>query len=138
MSLDHILTKIIEEAEEEASRLRQEAQQRAEQMILSNRQEAEKRAATIISQAEKEAQTEALSIISQAKLEKRLALLEVKRKWIDQVVNRALEESGLLSSSMKKTIVTRRGVEQIEIETERLRQDLRLRLEKLILDLLGI
>lgn len=138
MSLEHILQKIIEEAEQEASRLRKEAQQRAEQMIASNRQEAEKKAATIINLAEQEAQTEAMSIISQARLEKRLALLEVKRKWVDWVLNKAFEQADLLSSSMKKTIVTRRGIEQEEIEAERLRQDLRQRLEKLILELLGI
>lgn len=138
MSLDHILQKIIEEAEQEASRLRKEAQQRAEQMIASSRQEAERKAAAIINLAEQEAQTEAMSIISQARLEKRLALLEVKRKWVDLVLNKAFEQADLLSSSLKKTIVTRRGIEKEKIEAERLKQDLRLRLEKLILELLGI
>lgn len=138
MSLNHILMKIIEEAEEEALRLRLEAQQRAEQIKAISQEEAEKKAAAIISLAEQEARTEALSIISQAKLERRLVLLEARRRWVDLVLNKAFEEGDLLSPSMKKTIVTRRGIEQEKIETERLRRDLRLRLEKLILDLLGI
>ncbi len=93
MSLEHILQKIIEEAEQEASRLRQEARQRAEQMVAASRQEAEKKAAAIVTLAEQEAQTEAQSIISQARLEKRLALLEVKRKWVDLVLNKAFEQA---------------------------------------------
>jgi len=138
MSLDKILARIMEEAEKEAARLRQETRQKAEQMMAASREEAQKRAAEIISRAEEEARTEAQSLISEARLNKRLALLETKRKWVDLVLDKAFEMAGLVNPSLQKTIVTRRGIEKEGIEAERLRQELRFRLEKLILELLGI
>ncbi|MCX7974111.1 MAG: V-type ATP synthase subunit E family protein [Candidatus Aminicenantes bacterium] len=138
MSLDNILTKIIQEAEEEASRLRHQARQRAEELLAASQEEARKKAAEIISRAEQEAQTEALSLISQARLEKRLALLAIKRKWVDLILNKAFEEAGLLSPSLQKEVVTRQGIEQEQVEVEKLKEELRFRLEKLILKLLEI
>jgi len=138
MSLDRILASIMEEAEKEAARLRQEARQKAEQMVATSREEAQKKAAEIIRRAEEEARIEAQSLLSEARLNKRLALLETRRKWVDLVLDKAFEMAGLDTSSLQKTIVTQQGMEREEIEAERLRQELRFRLEKLILELLGI
>lgn len=138
MGLENIIGKILEEAEQEARRLREEAQARAAKLIASSQEEAQKKAAEIISQAEQEAQMEALSLMAQARLEKKLALLEVKRKWVDLILNKAFEEAGLEESSLKKTVVTREDIKWEKIDAEKLKQELRHRFEKTILDLLGI
>lgn len=138
MGLDNIISNIIKEAEEEAEKLRQNAQATAEKLIIASREEAEKKGAKLRQQAEQEGQVEALRILSQARLEKKLALLVARRKWVDMVLTKACEEVGLQNQIIKRLIVTRQGLEEEKIAEERFKEDLRVRYEKQILKLLGI
>ncbi len=138
MSLETIIEKIISEAEAEAARLRREAQDKAEQIVAANCQQAEKKAAALQQQAEQEGQLEALRILSQARLEKRLTLLQARRKWVERVLDKAVEAVGPSGRSMQRTIITREGRSQEELTPEELKEDLRLRYEKLVLEILGL
>ncbi len=138
MGLEDIINNIIKEAEEEAEKLRQNARATADKLIASSREEAEKKAAQLQRQAEQEGQVEALRILSQARLGKKLALLAARRKWVDMVLNKAGEEAGLHDQTVKRLIVTREGLEEEKVAEDRFKEDLRLRLEKQILELLGI
>jgi vacuolar-type H+-ATPase subunit E/Vma4 len=138
MSLETIIEKIISEAEAEAARLRQEAQERAEQIVSTGCQQAEKRAAALQHQAEQEGQLEALRILSQARLEKRLTLLQARRKWVERVLDKAVEAVGLSGRPLQRTIITHEGRSQEELTPEELKEDLRLRYEKMILEILGL
>lgn len=138
MSLEKIIENIIREAEEEAEKLRSAGRAAAEKLVATSKEEAEKKAARLRQQAEQDGQVEALRILSQARLEKKLALLTARRKWVDMVLEKAMEAADIKRQIIKRTIVTREGLAEEKIAEDKFKEELRLRYEKQILKLLGI
>jgi vacuolar-type H+-ATPase subunit E/Vma4 len=138
MSLEKILDKILEEAGSEAERIVMESRRKAEEITQNARKEAEMQASAILEKAERQGNLEASRLVTQARLEKRIRLLGCKRDLIDEVLEKAFQKLEGDKIKLKRKIVRKDGEKEEFIEQEKLKQELRPKLEKDIAEVLKI
>ncbi len=138
MSLERIIEKILAEAGGEADRIAAEGREKAEAIKRAAREEAGRLAGRILQAAEREGNLEASRILTQARLEKRLQILSRKRGLVEEVLRKAMADPALSGKVMKRRIVLKQGEREEDMDSAGLADDLRIKLEKFILEALNL
>jgi len=138
MGLDGIIEKILQDAQEETDRIIEESQNKAEDIKRKARKQAEEHAKALIEKAKKDGDLEARRIVTQARLEKKIHLLNCKKELIDQVLEKAFQKEIFQNSRFKKKIVTKDGEKEEALDREKLKRELRPRLENAIAEVLKV
>jgi vacuolar-type H+-ATPase subunit H len=138
MSLEKILDKILEEARIEAEKILLESRQKAEEITQNARKEGELQANAIIEQAERQGNLEASRLVTQARLEKRIKILSCKKDLIDEVLEKAFDKQKGDQIGLKRKIIRKDGEHEEVVDREKLKQELRPKLEKAIAEVLKI
>ena len=138
MSLEKILDKILEDARSEAERILQDSRQKAGEITQNARNQGEMQAKAILEQAEKQGNLEASRLITQARLEKRIKILSCKKDLIDEVLDKAFQSQKDEDIGLKRKIVLKDGELEESFDREKLKQELRPKLEKDIAEVLKI
>ena len=138
MSLEKILDKILEEGQKEAERIIHESRQKAEEIKESARKQGETRAHALLEQVERQGNLEASRLVTQARLEKRIKILTCKKELIDSVLDKAFQEQKGKKIGLKRKIILKDGEREEFIDKEKLKQELRPKLEKDIAEVLKI
>ena len=138
MSLEKILDKILEEARREAEQILLESRQKAEEITQSARKQGEMQANVILEQAELQGNLEASRLVTQARLEKRIKILTCKKDLIDEVLEKAFQDQKGSQIGLKRKIIRKDGEHEEFIDQEKLKQELRPKLEKDIAEVLKI
>lgn len=138
MSLEKILDKILEEAREEAERIRSESRKKAEEIMQNARNSGEKQGEEILERAKRLSNLEASRLVTQARLEKRIKILGYKKDLIDEVLEKAFQKQEGDNIQLKRKIIRKDGESEEFIDREKLKQELRPKLEKDIAEVLKI
>ncbi|MGD2295714.1 MAG: V-type ATP synthase subunit E family protein [Candidatus Aminicenantes bacterium] len=138
MSLEKILKKITDDAQEEAAQIIQESRQKAEKIKEAARQEASLMAEAILKESEKETQLEASRIVTQARLKRKIDILACKKELIHTVLEKAFRRESKGSEGLKKIVIQKEGEREEVFDEQKVMDELRPHLEKLIADLLKI
>jgi len=138
MSLEKILKKINDDAQAEAKRIILENQKKAKEAKENARKEASELAEALQKEAEREAHLEASSLITQARLERKIKLLTCKKEQIEEVLERAFRSEILEKKGMKKKIILKDGEREESFNQEKLKEELRPKLENCIVEVLKI
>jgi vacuolar-type H+-ATPase subunit H len=138
MSLEKILDKILEEARIEAEQIILESRQKAEEIKQNARLQGKMQADTILEQVERQGNLEASRLVTQARLEKRIDVLSCKKDLIDEVLDKAFQKRKGEKIELKRKIILKDGELEEFIDQEKLKQELRPRLEKDIAEVLKI
>ena len=138
MSLEKILDKILEEAQSEAEKIILESRQKAEEIKQNARKQGEVQAAALIEQAERQGNLEASRLVTQASLEKRIKVLSCKKDLIDEVLEKAFQKHKGEKTELKRKIILKDGELEELVDHDKLKQELRPKLEKDIVEALKI
>jgi len=138
MSLEKILKRVNDNAQAEIKRIILESEKKAADIKEKAQQEACQKAEALVKEIEKEANLEASRIITKARLQKKINLLKRKKELIDEVLTKAFEEEKLDEKKLIKKIVLKKGERQEQLEIERLKEELRPKLENYIAEVLKI
>ena len=138
MSLEKIVDKILEEARSEVEQILLESRQKAEEITQNARKQGELQANAIIEQAERQGNLEASRLVTQARLEKRIKILSYKKDLIDEVLEKAFQKQKGEKIGLKRKIIRKDGEYEEFIDQEKLKQELRPRMEKDIAEVLKI
>ncbi|MEE8605597.1 MAG: V-type ATP synthase subunit E family protein [Candidatus Aminicenantaceae bacterium] len=138
MSLENILDKILEEARSEAEQILLKGRQKAEEITQNARKQGEMQANAILEQAERKGNLEANRLVTQARLEKRIKILSCKRDLIDEVLDKAFQKQKGDKIGLKRKIIRKDGELEEFVDQEKLKQELRPKLEKDIAEVLKI
>lgn len=138
MSLENILDKILEEARSEAEQILLKGRQKAEEITQNARKQGEMQANAILEQAERKGNLEANRLVTQARLEKRIKILSCKRDLIDEVLEKAFQKQKGDKIGLKRKIIRKDGELEEFVDQEKLKQELRPKLEKDIVEVLKI
>jgi V/A-type H+-transporting ATPase subunit E len=138
MSLEKILDKILEEARSEAEQILLKGRQKAEEITQNARKQGEMQANAILEQAERKGNLEANRLVTQARLEKRIKILSCKRDLIDEVLEKAFQKQKGDKIGLKRKIIRKDGELEEFVDQEKLKQELRPKLEKDIVEVLKI
>ncbi|HIQ39294.1 MAG TPA: V-type ATP synthase subunit E [Methanothermococcus okinawensis] len=92
MGVDEIVSKILEDANKEAEKIKDEAQVEASKILEDARKEAEKRKNEILKKGEKEAEMVKNRIIAEAKLKVRKKMLIKREELIEKAVKKLKED----------------------------------------------
>jgi len=138
MSLEKILDKILEEAQREAEIIILESRQKAEEIKQNARKQGEMQATALIGQVERQGNLEASRLVTQARLEKRINVLRCKKDLIDEVLEKAFQKLESEKTGLKRKIILKDGELEEFVNHEKLKQELRPKLEKDIVEVLKI
>jgi vacuolar-type H+-ATPase subunit E/Vma4 len=138
MSLENIIQKIIQDAEGEAHRIIREGTDKAEAIKREARKEAEARGAALIKEEERAGKLESHRIVTQARLEKKLNMLSLKKELVDEVLEQAFKIAGVENMSLTRTVILKDGEMQESYDKDRLKDEIRLKLENDIAEVLKI
>ncbi len=136
MSLESILEKIGREAQAERERIIRESREKAEKLRSEAELEAQKQSAQLLKESAREAELEAHRLVTQARLQKRLRLLSLKKKLVDEVLDQAFDRQTESAVSLKRKVVLKEGIREETLDRETLKQELRPQLEGYIAELL--
>jgi vacuolar-type H+-ATPase subunit E/Vma4 len=138
MSLEKILDKILEEAQREVEIIILESRQKAEEIKQNARKQGEMKATALIGQVERQGNLEASRLVTQARLEKRINVLRCKKDLIDEVLEKAFQKLEGEKTGLKRKIILKDGELEEFVDHEKLKQELRPKLEKDIVEVLKI
>ena len=138
MSLEKILDKILEEARSEAEKILLESRQKAEEITQNARKQVEIQAITILDHTERQGNLEASRLVTQARLEKRIKILSCKKDLIDEVLDKAFQKQKGDKIGLKRKTIRKDGELEEFVDQEKLKQELRPKLEKDIAEVLKI
>ena len=138
MSLENIIEKIIAEGKAEAEKIVRESQDKAAAVLSAAKKEADERASAFLEEAEREASLQANQIMAQARLERKIALLRQKRDLLDEVMRKAFLRAAPGEIVLKRRVVEKDGTREEPFDRDRLLEELRLQLEREILEALKI
>jgi vacuolar-type H+-ATPase subunit H len=138
MGLDGIIERILQDAQKETDRIIEESQNKAEDIKRKARKQAEEHAKALIEKAKKDGDLEARRIVTQARLEKKIHLLNCKKELIGQVLEKAFQKEIFQNSRFMKKIVTKDGEKEEALDREKLKRELRPRLENTIAEVLKV
>lgn len=138
MSLEKILKKIIDDAQAEADKVILESQKKAAEIKEKAQKEALELAEALVKEAESQGHLEASRLITQARLEKKINILSRKKELIEEVLEKAFQSLTLDQEGLKRKIIMKEGEREEPYDEEKLKEELRSRLENEILDALKI
>lgn len=138
MSLEKILKKINDDAQAEVKRIILENQKKATRIKENARKEASELAEALLKEAEREAHLEASRLITQASLERKINLLTRKKELIEEVLKKAFQSESLDKRGLKKKIILKDGEREESFDQQKLKEELRPKLENYIVEVLKI
>jgi len=138
MSLEKILYKIIDDANVEAEKILVESREKAEKIKEEAEKKASELAGALIEEEERQGQLEASRLITQARLETKINILSLKKELIQEVMEKAFQKKIIGKEGLKKTIITKEGEREESFDEDRLKEELRSKLENEIIEVLGI
>lgn len=136
--METIIEKILADARTEAGKIVQESHEKADKIREAARAEASGLARSVIQEAERRGNLEASRLLTQARLESRLKILSLKKTLVDEVLDKAIQKKGLEAKKLKRKVILKDGEREEAVDLSRLREELRAKLEKFILEALGI
>ncbi|MFC2170020.1 V-type ATP synthase subunit E family protein [Acidobacteriota bacterium] len=138
MSLEKIRKKIADDAQNEAKKFIHESQKKAEEIKEKSLQEAIQLAEALQKEAERKGNLEASRLITQARLEKKINILKHRKDLIDEVIEKAFQKAGVTDKDLKKKLILKDGEKEEFFEQEKLKEELRPKLENYIAEVLKI
>ncbi len=138
MSLEKILEKIIDDAQAEADKIILESKKKAAENKEKARKEASELAEALVKEAERQGDLEASRIITQARLEKKINTLSRKKELIEEVLEKAFQIGAKGKEGLKRKIIMKEGESEEPYDEEKLKEELRSKLENEILEALKI
>lgn len=138
MSLEKILSKILEEAQGEGEKIILESRKKAEEIKQNARKQGEMQAKVLVEQVERQGNLEASRMVTQARLEKRIKVLRCKKELIDEVLDKAFQKQKGEKIGLKRKIIRKDRDEEEFVDHEKLKKELRPKLEKTIAEVLKI
>jgi hypothetical protein len=102
------------------------------------RKQGELQANAVIDQTKRQGNLEASRLVTQARLEKRIKILACKKGLIEEVLEKAFQEQKDDRIGLKRKIIRKDGEQEEVVELEKLKQELRPKLEKDIAEVLEI
>ncbi|NIO48677.1 MAG: hypothetical protein GTN73_04450 [Candidatus Aminicenantes bacterium] len=138
MSLEKILERIIKDAQTEADEIVLESKKKAAEIKEKARKEASDIAAALLKEAERQGHLEASRIVTQARLEKKINTLSRKKELIEQVLEKAFQKGAKGKEGPKRKIIMKEGESEEPYDEEKLKEELRSKLESEILEALKI
>jgi vacuolar-type H+-ATPase subunit H len=138
MSLEKILDKILEEARNEAEHILMQSRKKAEEITQNAQKQGEMQANAILEQAERQGNLEASRLVTQARLDKRIKILTCKKDLIDEVLEKAFQDQKGEKIVLKRIIIRKDGQHEEFFDQQKLKQEMRPKLEKDIAEVLKI
>ncbi len=138
MSLEKILERILADAQVEADRIIKESHLKADDIKEKARQQGKEKAEALLEEVEQQGKLEANRLVTQARLEKRIRILSCKKELIEEVLDRAFQKERFEEKGLKRKIIMKDGEKEILFDQEKLKQELRPRLENVIIEALKI
>lgn len=138
MSLEKIVERILADAQAEADRIIKESRLKADEIREKARKQGEEHAQALIEEVERQGKLEANRLLTQARLEKRIKILTCKKELIDEVLDKAFQKERFEEKGLKQKIIMKDGEKEVFFDQEKLKQELRPRLENLIVEVLKI
>jgi vacuolar-type H+-ATPase subunit H len=138
MSLEKILEKIIDDAQNEADDIILESKKKAEEIKEKARNEASNLLESIVKEAERQGQLEASRIVTKARLEKKINTLARKKELIEEVLEKAFQKGAKGKKGLKRKVIMKEGESEEPYDEEKLKEELRSKLESEILEALKI
>lgn len=138
MSLEKIVEKVLADAQAEADRIIKESHLKGDEIKEKARQQGQEHAEALLEEVERQGRLEANRLITQARLEKRIKILACKKELIDEVLHRAFQREKFEEKGLKQKIIMKDGEKEVLFDQEKLKQELRPRLENVIIEELKI
>lgn len=138
MSLEKILERILADAQVEADRIIKESHLKGDDIKEKARQQGKEKAEALLEEVEQQGKLEANRLVTQARLEKRIRILSCKKELIEEVLDRAFQKERFEEKGLKRKIIMKDGEKEILFDQEKLKQELRPRLENVIIEALKI
>jgi vacuolar-type H+-ATPase subunit H len=138
MSLEKILEKIIDDAQNEADDIILESKKKAEEIKEKARNEASNLLDAMVKEAERQGQLEASRIVTKARLEKKINALARKKELIEEALEKAFQKGAKGKKGLKRKVIMKEGESEEPYDEEKLKEELRSKLESEILEALKI
>ncbi len=138
MSLEKILKRITDDARAEADKIILENKRKAKEIKENAREEASKLAEELVKEAERKARLEASRLVTQSRLEKKINILAEQKNLIEEVLGKAFQKSIKSAKGLKRKIILKQGEREEPYDEERLKEELRSKLENEIIEALKI
>ena len=138
MSLEKILKRITDDAQAEADKIILENKRKAKEIKENAREEASKLAEELVKEAERKARLEASRLVTQSRLEKKINILSEQKDLIEEVLGKAFQKSIEGAKGLKRRIILKQGEREEPYDEERLKEELRSKLENEIMETLKI
>jgi vacuolar-type H+-ATPase subunit E/Vma4 len=138
MSLEKILKRITDDARAEADKIILENKRKAKEIKENAREEASKLAEELVKEAERKARLEASRLVTQSRLEKKINILAEQKDLIEEVLGKAFQKSIKSAKGLKRKIILKQGEREEPYDEERLKEELRSKLENEIIEALKI
>lgn len=138
MSLEKILKRITDDAQAEADKIILENKRKAKEIKENAREEASKLAEELVKEAERKARLEASRLVTQSRLEKKINILAEQKDLIEEVLGKAFQKSIKSAKGLKRKIILKQGEREEPYDEERLKEELRSKLENEIMETLKI
>lgn len=138
MSLEKILKKISDDAQAEADKIILENKRKADEIKENARIQASKLAEGLVKEAERQGRLEASRLVTQARLEKKLNILSRKKELVEGVLEKAFRKSIEGTKGLNRKIIMKQGEREEPYDKERLKEELRSKLENEIIEALKI
>lgn len=138
MSLEKILKRITDDARAEADKIILENKRKAKEIKENAREEASKLAEELVKEAERKARLEASRLVTQSRLEKKINILSEQKDLIEEVLGKAFQKSIKSAKGLKRKIILKQGEREEPYDEERLKEELRSKLENEIMETLKI
>lgn len=138
MSLETILKKIIDDAQQEADRVLSESRKKATDIREEARREAAELAEALVKEGQRRGELEASRVVTQARLKKKIETLAFKKELVDCVLEQAFQAQSAVQRILKRTIIMKEGEKEEVFDEKRLMEELRPHLENDIAKLLKI
>jgi len=128
----------LDDARAEADKIILESQKKAAEIKEKADRAAVELADALLKEAEKKGHLEASRLLTQARLEKKINILSCKKELIDEVLERAFQGGSLGKEGLKRKIIMKDGEKEEPYDEEKLKEELRSKLENEILEALKI
>lgn len=138
MSLEKILKKIIDDARVEADKIILESKEKAREIKEKAQKEASEIADALVKEAEKQGHLEASRIVTQARLKRKINILSRKKELVEEVLEKAFQKGDVGKEGLKRKIIMKEGEREEPYDREKLKEELRSKLESDIIEALKI
>jgi vacuolar-type H+-ATPase subunit E/Vma4 len=138
MSLENLLKKILDDAQAEADGIIRDTKDKAESIKETAKKEASEKAESFIEEKKRHAELEASRIVTGARLEKKIKLLSCKKKIIDEVLVKAFKKQKFEKVILKRKIILKDGIKEELFDEEKIKEEVRPKLETYISRILEI